>query len=159
MAERVASNTLIIIFTTIIVIFSVIVLVQQVEANLMFWILRPSDTTALDMVSKVNALTGTKGRVTTDYRNITKEVDYYITNDDKIVCVIAQKKELGSLPLKTINCYSTSKSVIIPDKNNIQSFLLCLQKYYDIPTGQLIVDTWWCSVDRRCGDFINVCLL
>ncbi len=38
----------------------------MVQANQMFWILRPSDSTAMDIVSRVNAMSGTTGRVSAD---------------------------------------------------------------------------------------------
>jgi hypothetical protein len=153
MAERVTSNSLIIIFTAIIVIFSIIVLIQQVEANLMFWILRPSESTALDIVSKFTALGGTTGKVITDYRNITNNIHYYVYNSGKIVCVISIKEEKGVLPLKTINCYSTPYEVNIqPQQEEYgESFHLCFQKDYNEFTDNFDVLTWWEDLNVRCS--------
>ncbi len=119
MAERVTSNTIIIIFTTIIVIFAVIVLIQQAEANLMFWTLRPSESTALDIVSKYAALGGTVGEAITDYRNITTGIKYNIYGPvgGKMVCVISKKETQGAPTLKTINCYSTPFAISIPTQD------------------------------------------
>lgn len=154
MAERVASNTLIIIFASIIVIFSIIVFIRGVEANLMFWILRPSDTTALDIVSKFNALSGVSGRVIIDYTNITNNVNYYITSENKIVCVIAKVEEEGSMPLKTVNCYSTTKPASLGDVDDEQEFRLCLLKYY---STRLEIETWWCPYEEKCGNSVGDC--
>ena len=153
MAERTTSNTIIIIFTTIIVIFSVIILIQQAEANLMFWTLRPSESTALDIVSKYTALGGTTGKVFTDYRNITQNINYNIYSHGKMVCVISRKEEAGATPLKTINCYSTPFPIIdhleTPDLDDEKEFHICFKKEETFPQD-FDVDTWWESLDERC---------
>jgi len=153
MAERVTSNTLIIIFTTIIVIFAVIMLIQQAEANLMFWTLRPSESTAMDIVSKYAALGGTTGEVVTDYRNITQNINYNINSSGKMVCVISRKEEKNLAPLKTINCYSTPFEVSIPfqDVQYEESFHLCFKKDYNTFTEDLETVTWWGFLDRGCS--------
>jgi len=162
MAERVTSNTLIIIFTSIIVIFSIIVLIQQAEANIMFWILRPSESTALDIVSKFTALGGTTGKVTTDYRNITNNINYFVYSKGKIVCVISIKEEKGTLPLKTINCYSTPFEVNIPSQleEYEESFHICFEKDYDTVDKPLALDVkaWWCPIVKKCGDNVRRCI-
>jgi len=154
MAERVTSNTLIIIFTIIIVIFSVIVLIQQVEANIAFWILRPSESTALDIVGKITALGGTTGKIKTDYRNITNEVDYWGLTDKKIICMIALKQETGALPIKTINCYSFPFNVNIPKLGEVDDgkneFLLCLEKDYDAVNEIVKIDANWKDFTEGC---------
>jgi len=156
MAERVTSNTIIIIFTTIIVIFSVIILIQQAEANIMFWTLRPSESTALDIVSKYAALGGTTGDVITDYRNITRNIHYNIYSKGKMVCVISKKEEAGVASLKTINCYSTPFTIIDvletpdPPPDYEQEFHICFRKYDTFPQD-LNVDTWWENLDEVCG--------
>jgi len=157
MAERVTSNTLIIIFTTIIVIFAVIMLIQQAEANLMFWTLRPSESTAMDIVSKYAALGGTTGEVITDYRNITQNINYNIYSSGKMVCVISRREEKGAAPLKTINCYSTPFAVIpdlrtpVPPPDYEQEFHLCFKKDYNTFTEDLETVTWWGFLDRGCS--------
>jgi len=155
MAERVTANTLIIIFTAIIVIFSVIVLIQQAEANIMFWILRPSESTAMDIVSKFTALGGTSGKVITDYSNITSNVHYYIHNEGKVVCVISVKKVEGALPLKTVNCFSTPFEVNIPEQATTEGetgFLLCFSKDYDTDDKPQTLDikAWWGDESLGC---------
>jgi hypothetical protein len=151
MAERTTSNTLIIIFTTLVVIFSVIILIQQAEAGLMFWTLRPSESTALDIVSKYTALGGTTGEVVTDYKNITQNINYNIHSHGKMVCVISRKEERGAEPLRTVNCYSTPFEVKIPKQSDKyeQEFHLCFKKYNTFPRD-LRVDTWWVGLDSGC---------
>lgn len=155
MAERTTSNTIIIIFTTIVVIAAVIVLIKQVEANLMFWTIRPSESTALDIVSKYTALGGTTGEVTTDYRNITSNINYNIYSSGKMVCVISRRVETGAAPLKTINCYSTPFAIIddlitpAPPPDFEQEFHICFRKYDDF-SGTLIVDSWWTGLVGVC---------
>jgi len=156
MAERVTANTLIVIFTAIIVIFSIIVLIQQAEANIMFWILRPSESTAMDIVSKFTALGGTSGKIITEYRNITSNVHYYVYNEGKIVCVISIKKVEGGLnPLKTVNCFSTPFEVNIPeqiDPEGETGFLLCFSKNYDTADKPQALDikAWWKDASQGC---------
>ena len=152
MAERITSNTIIIIFTTLIVIVSVIILIQQAEANLMFWTLRPSESTALDIVSKYAALGGTTGEAITDYTNITQNINYNIYSSGKMVCVISRREEAGAAPLKTINCYSTPYAVNIPvqAEEDEENFHLCFKKDYDAFTGSIVVETKWKDLNEGC---------
>ncbi len=148
MAERTTSNTIIIIFTTIVVLAAVIILIQDAEANLMFWTIRPSESTALDIISKYTALGGTTGEVTTDYRNITSNINYNVYSSGKMVCVISRKVETGATALKTINCYSTPFEIIdklktpAPPPDYEQDFHICFVKYDDF-SSTLLVDSWW----------------
>lgn len=153
MTERITSNALIIIVTAIVVIFTVIMLIQQAEANIMFWILRPSESTALDIVSKFTALGGTSGKVTTDYRNITNNVNYYVYHEGKVVCVMSIKKGEGVLnPLKTINCFSAPFELDLEELNDEGKikFLLCFSKDYDTMTQTLDIDTEWKDFTGGC---------
>jgi len=143
MGKRTTTNTLIIVFTFIIVVVTIIVLIQQVEANIFFWILRPSELVALDIAGTITALSGTTGNIMLDYTNETTGVRYNITNQNsKMICVIAVKQEEGLPAFKTINCQSLPLSVYIKDCSSAEDeeFVLHIEKGYD---NGIDIKTWW----------------
>jgi len=111
---------------------------MTVQANITFWMIRPSESAALDIVSIITALGGTTGNVETEYKGFTSKIDYYLLNRDKMICVIAQKTPetmvAASGVLTTINCYSAP--FVIESTTGI---------YYP-PSGEavdLIFDKWY----------------
>lgn len=146
MGKRTTTNTIIIVVTFIIVVFAVILLIQQVEANVFFWLLRPSEATAMDIVGRTTVLGSSVGEIQVEYKNITG-VDFYIHKEDKLVCVIVQKTGGGSKPLTTINCYSLPFDALIEDLSTDAGFTLCLEKKYDTVNDKVKVETKWEECD------------
>lgn len=99
-----------------------------------FWVLRPSETTALDVVGRVTGLAATTGNVSTEYKNQTGKVFYYFYGLDKMLCVITHLSLTGTptmgKEMTTINCYSMPFPVNI-EKNEGNEFDLILDKYYE----------------------------
>ena len=94
----------------IIMMIAIFVLLATVTTQVSFWILRPSEMAAMDLVGTVTSLGGTSGEVTTEFKTYTANVIYYMNRMDKILCVISQRKQSVSTPivgvLTTFNCFS-----------------------------------------------------
>jgi len=108
---RTLKQAIFLIVTILLLLIAAIVLIMTAEAQITFWMLRPSETASLDIVGYITALGGCMGHISTEYKGFTTRVTYYLFNRDKIVCVIAEKTPEGPLPVRgvltTINCYST----------------------------------------------------
>jgi len=85
-------------------------LIVVVTTQVAFWILRPSEMAAMDIVGAVTALGGTSGDVETDFKTYTANVTYYVKMTEKILCVISQRKQTTATPvigaMTTFNCFS-----------------------------------------------------
>lgn len=100
----------------IIVMIAIYMLIQTVVTQVAFWILRPSEMFAMDLVGSVSSLGGTTGDITADFRAYTENVTYYVKSGktsldtEKILCVISQRKNTTTTPivgvLTTFNCFS-----------------------------------------------------
>lgn len=108
---RTLQQTIFLIILILVLLLSTFILIMTVQANITFWMIRPSESAALDIVGYTTALGGTTGVVNTEYKGFTSDITYYVLNREKMVCIIAEKTPeqplAGGGPLKTINCYST----------------------------------------------------
>ncbi len=146
---RTLQQTIFLIVMILVLLLAAIILIMTVQSNVTFWMLRPSETAALDIVSYVTALGGTTGNIQTEYKGFTSQIDYYLLNRDKMICVIAQRTP--SMPqagvLTTINCYSTPYVI----KQNIggeyepqsgTSPVVEFTKYYEEPSVKVETDVF-----------------
>jgi archaellum component FlaG (FlaF/FlaG flagellin family) len=94
----------------IIVMIAIYALIQTTITQVSFWILRPSEMAAMDLVGAVTSLGGTTGDVKTDFRTYTSNVTYYVKTAGKVLCMISQREQKADTPiigaLTTFNCYS-----------------------------------------------------
>jgi hypothetical protein len=94
----------------IIVMIAIYILIEVVLTQVAFWILRPSEMAAMDLVGAVTALGGTSGYVETDFKTYTTNVTYYIKITEKVLCIISQRKQSTTTPvigvMTTFNCFS-----------------------------------------------------
>jgi len=128
------SNVVILIATALIILYTIITIILQAESNIIFWMMRPSEKAAMDIVGMVAALGGTSGKVTTSYKTEKGLNEYYLINSGKITCIIT--KSIQSTPgvmggkMTTINCYSGPIDSTIHDRmDEFMEFEFV--KYYD----------------------------
>lgn len=127
-------NVGIMIFTGLICLYAIITIITQAEANIIFWMLRPSEKVVMDIVGRITALGATTGDVTTIYRTEIYNNKYYLINSGKITCVITKRKQategLMGGKMTTINCYSTPISVDLARRYDEESMKIELEKLY-----------------------------
>jgi len=129
-------NVVILIAIALVVLYAVISIILQAESNITFWMLRPSEKAAMDIVGRITALAGTTGNVETDYSTLQPGLEYYLINSEKITCVIARQSQIGKYPvmggmMTTINCYSTPLSVDITNQQEEMLEVSIEKKYED----------------------------
>jgi hypothetical protein len=129
------SNTFIEIATGLICLYAIITIINQASSNIIFWMMRPSEKAALDVVSRFTALGGTTGEITTTYRTEMYGNVYYLVNSGKITCVITKRVQaapgVAGGGMTTINCYSTPFSKNL-DSHDAEEFIrINLEKYYE----------------------------
>jgi len=110
MAWDTFANVVILIAVALISLYTIITIILQAESNIIFWMMRPSEKAAMDIVGRITALGGTTGEITTTYRTEMYGNEYYLINSGKITCVITKKTQaapgvMGG-EMTTINCYS-----------------------------------------------------
>ena len=128
---------------TLTVLVIITILIQSVMANVSFWLLRPSESAAMDLVGYITALGGTSGYVTVEFAPTTENVTYYVKSTEKIICVIAQVSHIRQGPinipavggsLTTYNCFSTPFVADISRLSYPYEFYhFYLSKYYQDP--------------------------
>lgn len=131
MVKELTAQTIFIFAMILIVILIIAIMIQTAISNITFWLLRPSESAALDLVGYITALGGTTGDAIIEYKVYTSGVTYYVKKSEKIVCVIAQMTEVGGLPLlggglTTYNCYSTPfvSQISEPTSEKFSNFFL-----------------------------------
>ena len=137
------SNVFILLATALIVIYAIATIIFQAESNIIFWMMRPSEKAAMDIVGRVTALGGTTGDVTTTYRTEMYGNVYYLINSGKITCVIAKKTQaapgiMGG-KMTTINCYSAPIDSTIYQRRMDERIKIDFEKYWDVDTDSLII--------------------
>lgn len=131
----------------IIVMIAIYALIQVTVTQVAFWILRPSEMFAMDLVGATTALGGTTGEVETCFWIYTANVTYYVDNPEKILCVISQRKQDIETPvigvLTTFNCFSTPFTPQFnfdPDEE-FKSYRFELKKWFDPSQNPPIIVT------------------
>jgi len=116
MVKLTIAQTIMYIVMTLTVLLLIYIFVQSAMTNVSFWLLRPSESAAMDLVGYITALGGTSGYVTAEFKPTTENVTYYVKGSRKIICVIAQVSQVRGGPidlpavggaLTTYNCFST----------------------------------------------------
>jgi len=133
--KEIVPQTIFILSMILIVLFIIAIMIQTVMSNVSFWLLRPSESAALDLVGYITALGGTTGDSMIQYKVYTSGVTYYVKKSEKIVCVIAQMDKVYGLPvigggLTTYNCYSTPFVSQISDITSEKFSDFNLEKYF-----------------------------
>jgi len=137
MGWKTFSNTFIWIATALICLYAIITIILQAESNIIFWMMRPSEKAAMDIVGRITALGGTSGKITTTYRTEMYGNVYYLINSGKITCVITKKTQAAPSVLggkmTTINCYSAPISMDLNPRymGGEEGVKIDFKKYYD----------------------------
>jgi len=142
MAKELTAQTIFIIVMVLIVVYIVANLIKTALNNVTFWLLRPSESAALDLVSYITALGGTSANVSMEYKVYTSDITYHVKRVDKIICIIAQVSDSGFLSLmssdvKTYNCYSTPFISEISDPTSEKFNNIHLEKMWN---DRVVVD-------------------
>lgn len=131
------SNVIILTAVALICLYTIITIILQAESNIIFWMMRPSEKAAMDIVGRITALGGTTGEITTTYRTEMYGNMYYMINSGKITCVITKKTQaapgvMGG-KMTTINCYSAPLSMEndLSSRHMVESMKIKFEKYYD----------------------------
>ena len=137
------SNVIILIATALIVLYAIITIILQAESNIIFWMMRPSEKAAMDIVGRITALGGTTGEITTTYKTELYGNEYYLINSGKITCVITKKVEaapgvMGG-EMTTINCYSAPIDTNIIQRIMDESIKIDFMKYWDVDEKELVI--------------------
>jgi len=130
-------DVIILITVAIICLYATITIILQAESNIIFWIMRPSEKAAMDIVGRITALGGTTGEITTTYKTEMYGNEYYLINSGKITCVITKKTQ--AVPgvmgggMTTINCYSVPISMNLQPQHMVgkDGIDVDFEKYYD----------------------------
>ncbi len=124
----------------IIVMIALYALINTIVAQVAFWILRPSEMAAMDLVGTVTTLGGTTGDVTTHLRPYTENVMYYMKKSEKVICVISQRSQKTETPivgvLTSFNCFSTPftlQSDLPVSADGVESYEFELKKVFEDP--------------------------
>ena len=143
MVKLTLAQTILYVIMVLMVILIISILIQSAMANVSFWLLRPSESAAMDLVGYITALGGTTGYVTAEYKPTTENITYYTKGLEKIICVIAQVSHVRTGPinipavggsLTTYNCFSTPFTADISSLSNPYEFYhFYLSKYYEYP--------------------------
>jgi hypothetical protein len=111
MAKELTAQTIFTIVMILIMVFIIANFINSALKNVSFWLLRPSESAALDLVGYITALGGTSGKTSLEYKVYTSDVTYHVKRSGKLICIIAKISEEGPFLLfsdvKTYNCYST----------------------------------------------------
>ncbi len=129
-------NVVILIGIALVTLAAIIIIILQAESNLTFWVLRPSEKAALDIVGRITALGGTTGNVEISYGSEMPDLEYYLMNSEKVTCIITKKIESGPYPvpggmMTTINCYSSPFPINIPIQEGERVLEFDFEKTYD----------------------------
>jgi len=129
------SNVIILIAVALICLYAIITIILQAESNIIFWMMRPSEKAAMDIVGRITALGGTTGEITTTYKTELYGNKYYLINSEKITCVITKKVQaapgvMGG-EMTTFNCYSAPISTDLHPRHMEESVKIEFEKYYD----------------------------
>jgi len=129
------ANVFILIATALICLYAIITIILQAESNIVFWMLRPSEKAAMDIVGRITALGGTTGKIITTYRTEMYGNVYYLVNSGKVTCVIAKKTQaapgvMGG-KMTTINCYSAPISAELNQRYGEENMKIDLEKLYE----------------------------
>jgi hypothetical protein len=134
MGSETFSNVFILIATALICLYAITTIILQAESNIIFWMMRPSEKAAMDIVGRISALGGTTGNVITTYRTEMYGNEYYLINSGKITCVITKKTQARpGVPggeMTTINCYSAPIDTSISERLMDESMKIEFEKYY-----------------------------
>jgi hypothetical protein len=129
------ANVILLIAVALICLYGIITIILQAESNIIFWMMRPSEKAAMDIVGIVTALGGTTGEITTTYETEMYGNEYYLINSGKITCVITKKTQaapgvMGG-EMTTINCYSAPIDATINQRRMATTVPVKFEKYYD----------------------------
>ena len=137
------SNVFILIATALICLYAVITIILQAESNIIFWMTRPSEKTALDIVGRITALGGTTGEITTTYKTEFYGNQYYLINSGKITCVITKKTQAApgvvGGKMTTINCYSAPIAMNLDPRHMTENMKIKFEKYWDVEENRFVI--------------------
>ena len=139
------ANVVILVVVALICLYAIVSIILQAESNIIFWMMRPSEKAAMDVVGRITALGGTTGEVTTTYKTEMYGNEYYLINSGKITCVITKKTQaapgvMGG-KMTTINCYSSPFSMD-PEISRIigsDEIQIKFEKDWDVDEDRLII--------------------
>ena len=151
MVKLTIAQSLLYVSMVLIVVVIIAILIQSAMANVSFWLLRPAESAAMDLVGYITALGGTSGYVTAEFKPTTENITYYVKGSDKIICVIAQVSQVRGGPiaipavggsLTTYNCFSTP---FVADTSRLsipyEFYHFYLTKYFEDTKDFVVVES------------------
>ena len=99
------TDVIVIVITSVLSLITILLVIWQAEEQMFVFGLRPSESTSTDIAGLITLTRGLAGDVNISYSDVTDEIIYNVTIENKLVCVT------GTSHYTSTDCSSTTDGI------------------------------------------------